>query len=209
MKRVLFTLALALSGVFGVWYGFSTPKELSSPASPELDSATVLNPSKPMDPFSLVDTDGKTFTQNALLGHWTLMFFGYADCPDVCPKTLATMSELWNLLPSEDQKPDALRLLFISLDPKSDTPAKLKAFLMRFHPSFQGLTGDENTIQTLSKACSIYSWRDPKNQEGKPKIIDHSATLLLINPQGRIHALFSPPHQAQKIAEDLRTILKR
>ena len=209
MKRIFFTLALALSGVFSVWYGFHVPKEATAQPAPELVSATILNPSKPFAPFSLTDTDGKTFTQNSLLGHWTLMFFGYADCPEICPKTLVTMSELWNLLPSETQKPDALHLLFVSLDPKSDTPNKLKAFLNRFHSSFQGLTGDENTIQALSKACSIYSWQDPNTQAGRPKIIDHSATLLLINPQGRLHALFSPPHQAQSLAEDLRTILKR
>jgi len=209
MKRIWFTLVLAISGVFAVWYGFSTPQEISSHTASLVTSATLLDPGKPMAHFSLTDTDGKTFTQNSLLGHWTLMFFGYAECPDICPRTLVTMSELWNLLPSEERKPDGLHLLFVSLDPKSDTPNKLKTFLNRFHPNFKGLTGDESIVHMLSKACSIYSWRDPNSQEGQPKIIDHSATLLLVNPQGRIQALFSPPHHAQTIAEDLHALLKR
>ncbi len=209
MKNILFILTLAVSGIFAVWYGFNPNPEVTLKKPPILANATVLSPSKPLINFSLIDSDGNTFTQNSLQGHWTLMFFGYAECPDICPRTLITMSELWDLLPTEVQKTDFLRLLFVSLDPKSDSSEKLKTFLNRFHPSFLGLTGEVDTIQALSKTCNIYSWSDPKNQPGSPKIIDHSATLLLINPQGQIHALFSPPHKKEAIAKDLLTILKR
>jgi protein SCO1/2 len=210
MRRIWLTLAIALSGVFAVWYGFNSTAEVPEKQSPAvLASATVLNPSKPLADFSLIDTNGKPFTQASLRNQWTLMFFGYSDCPDICPRTLLKISELLTALPGEAQKPDPLNFLFVSLNPENDTPDKLKAFLTRFHPSFKGVTGDQNTIQVLSKACNIYSWHDPNNQADKPKVIDHSATLMLVNPQGRIQALFSPPHHVQTIAEDLKIILKR
>ncbi|HEV2524641.1 MAG TPA: SCO family protein, partial [Gammaproteobacteria bacterium] len=73
---------------------------------------------------------------------------------------------------------------------------------------FTGLTGEAAVVQKLAKACGIYSWQDPKaNDPSKPKMIDHSATLLLINPKGQLHAVFSPPYHPETMAKDLKQIL--
>ncbi len=210
MNRIFFSLILALTGAFAIWNNMSpssvTPAPI--PSTPYLETATFITPSKPIEQFSLIDSTEKPFSESSLLGHWTLMFFGYATCPDTCPKTLAVISEAWKQLPKTITE-DSLRFLFISLNPKTDTPQTLKGFLNRFDSSFVGLTGEPSVIQKLGKSCGIYSWEDPKTQSAHVKIIDHSATLLLLNPQGEIQAFFSPPHEPKAIAEDLKAILKR
>lgn len=203
MKRTLFTVILSLSGAFAIWYGFFSPEQKLAPQNPTA-VATVISPNRTIDDFSLIDTTNTAFTKESLSGHWTLLFFGYSKCPEVCPKTLLAVNELWNTFPTKEKD---LEFVFVSLDPKNDSPQDLKAFLSRFNPSFTGLTGDETAIKTLSKACSIYSWEDIESNTGT-KIIDHSATLVLVNPQGKIQAFFSPPHQKDLIAKDLHTLLK-
>ena len=210
MKKA-FIILLIVAASIGAWYGFKYffNKEESSPMPKTLAVATELMPAKPVINFSLLDTEGKKFTQDSLLGNWTLLFFGYAQCPDICPRTLATISETWQLLSPIAKADKSLRFVFVSLDPESDSVDSLKSFLKRFNPSFIGLTGDENEIQFLSKACSVYSWQDPNANPSGSKIIDHSATLLLINPQGKIQALFSPPHDKTLLAKDIEHIVSR
>jgi len=208
MKRIFLTVMATLVGVFAVWYGFNPLVEKNAPKTksmPLLASATFLDPTKPMINFSLTDTTGKPFTEASLLGQWTLMFFGYAQCPGICPKTLATISETWKALP-QTQEHNPVRFVFVSLDPQNDTIQNLQTFLNRFDPNFIGLTGEENTIAKLSRHCSIYYWQDPDTKAGRR--IDHSSTLMLIDPQGRIKALFSPPYQTEVLAKDLQTLLE-
>lgn len=206
MKRVFLTVSLTLIAVFTVWYGVKPVLEQHAPpiTIPNITTATILKPKNLITNFSLTDTTGQSFTEKSLLGQWTLMFFGYAQCPETCPKTLTIISKLWK------QAPTDLRFVFVSLDPKSDTVQTLQNFLGRFNPNFIGLTGEEAVVQKLGKACGIYSWEVPNANKNNPstlKIIDHSATLLLINPQGQLHAVFSPPYQSESMAKDLQQIL--
>lgn len=205
MKRVFLTVSLTLTAVFVIWYGVKPVLEKHTPpiTIPNITTATILKPKKLITDFSLTDTLGQSFTEKSLLGQWTLMFFGYAQCPETCPKTLVTVSELWK------QAPAGLQFVFVSLDPKEDTLPVLQSFLGRFNPNFIGLTGEAAVVETLGKACGIY-WAAPnvnKNNSTNVKIIDHSATLLLINPIGQLHAVFSPPYQAEPMAKDLHQIL--
>jgi protein SCO1/2 len=164
--------------------------------------ATELKHPKPFGRFSLTDTHDHPFTEASLLGKWTLVFFGYTTCFSICPKTLTTISETWKLLP-ETLTEDSLRFVFISLDPEADTPKQLQNFLTRFNPRFMGLTGDSAVIQRLSKSSGIYSYEDPDASKAGIKVIDHSATLLLINPKGQVQAVFSPPHDKKVLAKEL------
>lgn len=209
IKRVFLTIALTLAAVFIVSYGIQPILKKYTPPikSPVIatEAATVLNTKNALIPFSLTDTSDKSFTEKSLLGQWTLMFFGYAQCPEICPKTLIKVTELWNQIPTT-----GLNFVFVSLDPQHDTVQILRDFLGRFNPAFKGLTGKEAVIQNLAKTCGIYSWQNPKdkNDSSKPKMIDHSATLLLINPRGQLHAVFSPPHNPEAMAKDLKQIVR-
>jgi protein SCO1/2 len=211
-KRFIFTFIFGLVVTGVTWY-FLNPMLTIKPdhaqagvSGSTLLVGTELTPHKDMIAFNLQSSENRNFNQESLLGHWTLIFFGYTECPEICPKTLGIMSNVWPQLTK--QKPTTpLQFLFVSLDPQSDTPQSLKNFLGKFNPSFVGLTGDTNEVTRLKEHCRIYSYLDPKlNPQGK-KMIDHSATILLINPQGKIQALFSPPHEAQSMIQDLNTLI--
>src|SRR5260221_10325910 len=151
-------VVIALGVVFFIWN--KQPTLQQAPDNPAIASATVLNPSKPLINFSLQDSNEKPFTQNNLIGHWTLMFFGYADCPEICPTTLAIVSGVWRSFAEQSPHPKA-QFIFATLDPTTDTPQKLKTFLSTFHPDFIGITGNPTEMEQLSKAMHVYSWTDP------------------------------------------------
>lgn len=183
-----------------------------------LQAATLLQTPMPLSDFTLMATHGKSFNLQSLKGHWSLLFFGYSDCPDICPRTLNKVSDIYKILSEERMasndssisatSPISPRFIFISLNSTQDNIEKLKSFLSRFDPQFMGLTGDETEINKLAKSCRIYSWTDPKLNSLGQKVIDHSATLILINPKGQIQALFSPPHEPRDIAKDIQSITK-
>lgn len=210
VKRLVWILLLALLlvGLFFAWDKIQD-KNAPQPAPPILatESATILTPAKPLPNFSLQDSNGNIFTQDTFIGHWTLLFFGYADCPEICPTTLAIVGGVWRAFP-EQQPHTKAQFVFASLDPTNDTPQKLKDFLSRFNPAFIGITGSESQMNKLAKSASVYSWTDPQLNTAGQKIIDHSATLLLINPEGRLYALFTPPHHIDTIKKDLQVLMK-
>lgn len=206
MKKILFSLLFAFFAAFAAWFGFdlnSHPTK-SDTVVPHLETATVLKPTNTISTFSLKGSDGSLFTNQSFKGYWTLIFFGYSDCPDICPRTLSQISDIYKIL-AENHYP-APKFVFVSLDPNNDTPEKLHSFLARFNPSFIGLTGNELEMKKLAEACRIYSWTDPTPNSAGQKIIDHSATLLLINPKGQLQALFSPPFQPTAMVKDLQTL---
>lgn len=208
MRRFLGIIltALVLMALGFVWYSRHKKTPEPTPTIPAITSATILKPAKPVIQFVLQDSNGKPFSQKNLRGYWTLMFFGYADCPKICPTTLAIASGVFRSLPEQSPPPPA-RLVFVTLDPKTDTPEKLKTFLSRFHPAFIGLTGDETELNNLSKFMNIYSWTDPKLGPQGQKMIDHSSTLLIINPEGQLQALLTPPYQIESLKKDLQSLM--
>jgi protein SCO1 len=215
MKRFILTVILGLATAIAVWYGLN-PAEEHIPVStslPALATATVFQSPQPLAIFRLTDSNQHAFNQNDLSGRWTLLYFGYGQCPEVCPRSLAIASDLWRKLPKTLTQ-EKLKFVFVSLDPKTDTPDYLRTFLNRFNPNFIGLTGDETEISRLAKSCRVYSFEDPNTPNAdthsgtrSQKIIDHTAAFMLINPEGRLHALFSPPHSSEEIALDLQKIL--
>jgi protein SCO1/2 len=212
MKRIWFLilvgLIVAIAGSLLINQQMTEKKESIQPATPKLTTATLLQPAKPLIPFSLTDSKNSPFTQTNLLGQWSLLFFGYAECPEICPRTLAIVSGLWPAL-LKQIKPNNLpvRFVFVSLDPKTDTPQNLSTFLGHFNIQFIGLTGEENDIKNLSKVCNVYSWQETTPNAKGQKVIDHTASLLLINPRGQIQAIFSPPHEPQNILKDLAVLM--
>ncbi len=209
MRGILLTLTFVILIALGAWYGLNPILSKSSPAhsNPQLASATVLNKTTPLVDFTFKATDGRSFSKQNLKGQWTLLFFGYGDCPDICPRTLSQLSDVYKIL--GDLKAHEPRFVFVSLDPKTDTIEKLRTFLGRFNPTFIGLTGNEAEMEKLAADCRIYSWTDPNPNPQGQKVIDHSATILLINPHAELYAVFSPPHQAADIAKDLQSLMSK
>ena len=136
IQSLLLVAVAILSLVLGLWLSQKLGGKTLVPA--DLD-ATFLPSGKPLAPFSLVDQDGKAFDVDRLKGRWTFMFFGYTNCPDVCPTTLQTMKDAWKLL--DKKSLDKTQMVFVSVDADRDPPAVLKKYVNYFHPDFIGVTG--------------------------------------------------------------------
>jgi protein SCO1/2 len=132
-------------------------------------------------PFQLVDQDGHPIDQRLLNGKWSLVFFGYTYCPDVCPTTLQVLAQTKARLGEEAGK---VQVIFISVDPDRDTPAQIKAYLET--PSFPqptlGLTGSQTQIAAVAKAYRVYF---KKQGAGEGYSVAHTAVIYLMNPDGK------------------------
>lgn len=177
----------------------------SPPEPPVLQQGTLLPSAKPISDFKLVDHKGEAFTLDNLKDHWTFAFFGYTHCPDVCPTSLATLARVMGELESNSRPGELPRGLFVSVDPQRDTPAVLAKYLPYFRPDFIGATGDAGEIATLTRQLGIiYAKAQGGGDNGY--LVDHSAAIILFDPDGKYRALFNVPHDADKIAADFLQI---
>lgn len=173
----------------------------SSPKPPELQQATLLPSAKPIAAFNLTDQKGEPFTGEDLKGHWTFAFFGYTHCPDVCPTSLGMLAQVMRKLEKTTPPDEMPRGLFVSIDPKRDTPEALAKYVAYFDPDFIAATGDPSQIHKLAQQLGVLYLRQAGDSDGD-YLFDHSAAVILFDPEGRYHALFNVPHDPNKIASD-------
>jgi len=168
--------------------------------------ATVLPHGKPLAPFSLTDSNGQAFDLDRLRGKWSFVFFGYTNCPDVCPLTLSILNGVYQKLEKTPADLAKTQVVFISVDPDRDKVPELKKYVHFFNPHFIGATGTIKQINNITKQLGVlYSYtKDPKSKAGYT--VNHSAQILLVDPQGRERAIFSPPHKIDAITATYRKI---
>ena len=170
-----------------------------------LDAGIILLPqSRELPELTLTNVDGQPQALSSLKGKWTLVFFGYTFCPDICPTTLAQLRQLNGLLPAETRS--QLQILMVSLDPHRDTPEKLKQYLGFFDPAYLGLTGPLADIQKLANAVSIPFIPGDTSKENYT--VDHSGNLVLLGPDGRQRGFIRAPLNNEKLRVQLPQVIK-
>ena len=197
----LLVVLAAIAAGLGLWLGL---RGHAPPQPPPMQSAQVYPQPRPLPAFALTQSDGKPLTAAAWRGRYTLVFFGYTRCPDVCPTTLATLHQALQQLRAQGLG-ERVRVDFISVDPQRDTPARLAAYAHAFDPQFVGATGPDAQLQPLTRALGIVYARTPDGHGGEN--VDHSGAVALIDPQGRELAVFLPPLRAAAIADDLARLI--
>ena len=156
--------------------------------------------------FSLQAAGNKTLTQDDFKGKTVLMFFGYASCPDICPTTMAQLSEVIAKLGDEAKD---VRIIFISVDPHRDTPDMLQAYVDAFNKNAIGLTGKEEQIQNLARKYRIaYQIEKPKSGDN-PEVYDvtHSRGVFIFDNQGKARLLASDTEAVDLVTKDVRQLL--
>ena len=151
--------------------------------------------------FSLTDHLGLSFTRDDLTGRWTLIFFGFTHCPDICPTTMAELAELKSQL-SDTEASDA-RVVMLSVDPARDTPDRLAQYVPYFHPDFIGVTGDFADILSVAQRLNA-PFRKVSEPDGGYQM-EHSANVMLMNPRGDYHGFFRAPLDIPKMRVTLRS----
>src|SRR3989338_375773 len=208
MTRTHITVFVLL-GIVALVLGLTVHKVLNSQGQGDptalLDAGIVLLPkSRELPELSLVDQDGQPVAVNQLKGQWSLLFFGYTFCPDICPTTLAQLRQLKTQLPPETQA--QLRMILVSVDPHRDTPQQLKQYLSYFDAGFQGLTGEEALIQKLANGVSIPFI--PADTSKENYTVDHSGNLVLIGPDGTQRGFIRAPINNENLAAELPVLFK-
>ncbi len=150
-------------------------------------------------PFSLTDQNGTVRTEKDFQGKYTLVFFGYTYCPDVCPTTLAVMAAALDKMGS---RADEVVPLFITVDPKRDTPDKIKAYLSSFGPRFVGLTGKPEEIASVAKEYRVY-YKEHAGENGGEYTVDHSGVVYLMDGRGKFISNYSLDTAPDMMAADL------
>ena len=154
-------------------------------------------------PFHLTDDKGHSVTDADYRGRWMLVFFGYTNCPDECPLTLQKMATtLQNLGPLADR----IAPLFITVDPARDTPESLASYLENFDTRIIGLTGSDEQIAAAAKTYRVY-YQPSENEQSGADLVSHSTFLYLMDPSGKLNALFSQDVTPEKLTAALRTRL--
>lgn len=204
MNRTLQVAVIALAILAGIVTAYLLKRE---PPPAALLHATLFEAPRPMPAMRLIDHQGQPYGAERLRGRWTFLFFGFTNCPDICPTTLATLAavraELADLPVSE--RPE---VVLVSVDPARDTPEILARYVAHFDPSFNGVTGDAAAIEALTRELGIAVVIGAPDTNGA-YTVDHTAAVLLVDPEAAWTAVFGTPHRAETIAADYRAILDR
>src|SRR5687768_11349324 len=166
-------------------------------------AATLVYPEpRPIAPFSLERSDGSRFTRDDFVGRWTLVFFGFTQCPDVCPTTLALWPQVEKAL-AERAPALPVSFLFVSVDPGRDTPAKTGEYTRYFSPRIVAATADTAALDALTRDLGVVYMKSP---QGEDYTVDHTAHLVLIGPDVTLRGIVRPPLDHHAIAADLVTL---
>ena len=160
---------------------------------------------KPLDiiEFELNNQGDQLYSKNDLKNQWTILFFGYTNCPDVCPTTIFKLGQIKQQMSKELPNLN-LQILFITLDPERDSTERLKEYLGFFDPSMTGLTGEITKIVELTSNLSVFFQRINK-EDGYD--FNHTASIFLINPKAQLKASFSPASSMDMLAEDIKKVV--
>ena len=189
---VIIGLTLALAGWFVINRGSYTYQ------------GVLIDPPATAADFKLIDQNGNSFQLSDQRGNVVLIFFGYTNCPDVCPVTLAEYKRVKEQLGAEAEN---VRFVYITVDPERDTRDKMKIYLDSFDPSFVGLHSDRETLEDVWVAYGVYQERkDVGSAAGY--LIDHSTRTYLIDPQGNWRLNYPFGMEPNKISEDILHLLK-
>lgn len=200
-KKMLWVLSAGILAFgLGLWLSFGLIPDRIAPTI----AGIFLTPPRPVEDFTLIDQNGQPFNKERWRGKWTFLYFGYTFCPDVCPLTLLELNKMQKILARENLDQNNA-YLFISVDPNRDTPERLGKYAAYFNPRFQGATGTPEQLAGLAEQFGVY-YKIPDAPEGN-YTVDHSSTVMLIDPEVRLRAVFTED-KPEIMAADFRRILE-
>jgi len=194
-------VAVMVVFIVGVTHKILSPRIMSKHEL-SANGAIVFDKPRIIPEFNLIDQQGQAFTKEQLKGQWTLVFFGFTTCPDICPTTLASLSKVYGKL--NDDIRDKTQIVLLSVDPARDTPEKLEEYVGFFNKNFVGVTGDFFEVKSLADKLNVAF---NKVVTGDDYTIDHSAHLVLINPYGDYHGIFKPPFELARLKVTYQSIV--
>ena len=201
-RRNIIFVFLVLFGMSVLFAYFqSLPSLLQK--KPTLLTGKILTRPMELDNFELIDQNNQTFNSESLKGNWTILFFGYTNCPDVCPTTIYKLAEVKNDV-NQNLPSKKFNTVLVTLDPDRDTPERLNEYIGYFDESMLGVTGTYKNIQSFSSNLSVFYQRI--NKDGGYDF-NHTASIFVFNQDGSLFATMSPATSVSELRDDFYTIL--
>jgi len=197
-RQFIIAIGLGLALAAGTFMAL----RMQAPSEPEF--ALVLPAPNPVPEFSLVNQEGQPIDQTVFEGQWDLVFFGFTHCPDICPTTLQVLAAAKTELQKKGQLP-LPRIVLVSVDPERDSPEVPKQYVDYFGVDNLGITGTLDEITKLTSGLGIFFEKQQSDTENYA--VDHSAAVLVIDPDGGFEALFSGPHVVENYVHDLPIVM--
>jgi len=195
--------ALLLIAVIAIGLGVVAQQRQSAPV--ELRKAILLPNPKPLPTTQFTTHTGAAFQSDDFKGKWHVLFFGFTHCPDICPTTLYSLKQTVEKL-EQAGAASLLQVSMITVDPVRDTPERLAQYVPFFHPSFMGLTAEQSQLQAFARQLGVlYIEREPDAYGNYD--VDHSAALILLNPEAEYAGAITAPHKVDDLVYDLTTIM--
>ncbi len=198
-RNIKITVAAILVFITVIVAGFvhriQLPRAMTE-AEMKVNGLYLLQTPRNFGDIDLVDHHGDAFTRDRMEGGWTLIFFGFTYCPDICPTTMAFLNGFMQEL-EDTEVADDTRVVMVTVDPARDTVEKLAAYVPWFNPEFVGVTGEFMDLHRFATALNTPFRKVPGQDENY--LVDHSANVVLINPMGDYHGFFKAPLDAAKM----------
>ena len=198
-------ISITLLTVFAIIIGFSVGLKNSPKQYDHTIQGTILPYPKMLNDFNFIDQDNNPFTKSDLEGHWSLIFIGYTQCPDICPTTMSVLQQVTQSLRQQNEEPPAT--IFISVDPERDTPQLLGQYVGYFDEQNIGITGEKNELKRFAKDLALFFEKAAGTSgdiNSDDYLVDHSSSILLLNPEGKLQAYLAAPHTAEQIIRSIQ-----
>ncbi len=200
-RRWTLFLLLAVAGVSAGYLA----SEWTGRKTPDVGAVDgLIWPGTPLPAFALETTDERPLDPDRLAGQWSLLFFGFTNCPDVCPTTLSGLAGAMDVLRDDGDLGDS-QVYFVSVDPARDPLATIGKYVAAFDDAFVGATGSIEAIDQLARPLGVLHVRNEPDENGM-YTVDHSAAIIVVDPDGRRVGILSTPHTPQEIARRFREI---
>lgn len=221
-RSTWFLIGLAFLAGLGLWIaqngfapGSGAPSAEATPGGGPFQRMLAYPRPREVDPSGLTQLDGQPFTVQALKGRYSLAFFGFTHCPDVCPMALAEMKRTLTLWSEQHAGLKPPQILFVSVDPERDTPARLREYLDFFSTDIVGVTGTLPALERFTRSVGVLFVKVPTGDGPTDYTIDHSASILVFGPEGTLLGMFRPQggpdgggHDPVLMVADLATLMQ-
>ncbi|WOG28012.1 SCO family protein [Endozoicomonas sp. 8E] len=198
-KTVLILVAI-VAVIMGLTFYKYTNKPSLTLEELQRMGTVVFDKPRTFDMKGMVDNKGQPFNQTNLEGKWSLVYFGYTFCPDICPTTLGQLNQMDKLLKNDNpEMAKKMHYFMVTVDPRRDTVEKLNGYVPHFNPDFVGVTGSQKAIHNLAVQMNI-PYTPVIDPEDEYYLVDHGANLVIINPKGDYHGFIRPPLDSEKLA---------
>lgn len=203
---LLLTMFVFVASMAAWWALERRPERDWASASPAL-RGFMWPVARPVADFELRDQQGRRFAASNLRGQWSLLYFGYLQCPDVCPTTLQALHGLSELMAEPETRTTLPQMIFVTIDPGHDTAERIEGYLSHFDSRFIGLSGNAIQLENLTRSLGVMyaEYRDPNGVRS----MDHTTSIIVVDPHGNGVAALPAPHQPRTMLQQWEQLRDR